>query len=360
MKRLTQPTWHVLISLLALVAVLATACGTPPSASSSTAAPANTSAPAATADPRADWPKKFVVGYFGGDDAEAVLKKNKPIQIYLEERLGLPVELITGTSYTAVIEAMRAKRVDAMLVGPFAYILAVQEAQAEALGVFISTRAEPAVFDPALPAHYLSVIFTKKGSGIATVEDLRGKDFNFVDPASTSGHLAPKTLLIKLGLDPDNDMHTVFAGSHPTSVISVWNDKAPAGATYEGNLYALQKDGQVQFCNFPDEALGKIRTPEEIKAVYDACPEGNLAIIAMSDPIPSTPFAIRSELPESFKAEVKAALLAIKDNPELIAQVASWYVDPAPELGLSSLDQYYNSLRDIAKLLDLDLKELAK
>ena len=40
--------------------------------------------------------------------------------------------------------------------------------------------------------------------------------------------------------------------------------------------------------------------------------------------------------------------------------MAGWYVDPSADLGLESLDQYYNSLRDIAKLLDLDLKELAK
>lgn len=81
-------------------------------------------------------------------------------------------------------------------------------------------------------------------------------------------------------------------------------------------------------------------------------------IIAVSDPIPSTPFAVRTELPESFKGAVRDALLSVKDNPELIAQIESWYVDPSAELGLERLDQYYNSLRDIATLLDLDLQEL--
>jgi hypothetical protein len=35
-------------------------------------------------------------------------------------------------------------------------------------------------------------------------------------------------------------------------------------------------------------------------------------------------------------------------------------VDPAPALGLDHLDQFYNPLRDIARLLNLDLKELAE
>ncbi|MDY7079970.1 MAG: phosphate/phosphite/phosphonate ABC transporter substrate-binding protein [Chloroflexota bacterium] len=335
--------------LLVLVTVVITGC--------SPAVPQSAGA-AESGDPHADWPEKFVVGYFSGDDPNEVLERNEPFEAYLEERLGIEVELFTGTSYTAVIEAMRAKRVDAMEVGPFSYILSVEEAGAEALGVGVYSRAENPVYDPDLPSHYYSVIFTKKGSGIETLADLKGKGFNFVDPASTSGHLMPKTFLIKQGLDPDNDMITVFAGSHPTSVISVWNDKADAGATYENNLYRLAEEGQIEFCGFPDGKTGVARTEADLEALYDGCPEGHIVMLALTDPIPSTPFAVRTDLPESFKAAVKEAMLDIKNNPELISQTARWYVDPSKEMGLETLDQYYNPLRDIAKLLDLDLHEL--
>ncbi len=369
MNALRNQTMLYIIVAMLIGAIAVVGCGSQPapteaeptaaSAAEATAAPeAEPTAAPAEADDRSDWPEKFTIGFFGGDDADAVLENNEPIRVYLEEKLGIPVEYFTGTSYTAVIEAMRADRVDAMEVGPFSYVLAVQEAQAEALAVYTGEAGDKVEYDPGVPAHYYSTIITKKGSGIETLEDLKGQDFTFVDPASTSGHLAPKTLLIKNGIDPDAEMNTVFAGSHPTSVLAVWNGSANAGATYEGNLYRLQGEGQIELCNFPDEQIGKRRTPEEIKEVYDACPEGNIAIIAMSDEIPSTPFAARTELPESFKAAVKQALLEIKDNPELIAQIKHWYLDPSGELGLETLDQYYNSLRDIAKLLELDLKEL--
>jgi phosphonate transport system substrate-binding protein len=361
--------------------MIITGCGGAPagntSASTASNAPATSAAPtAATAAPsaasitttsttpsaaavdRTGWPQTFNIGFFGGDDAEQVLQDNEPLRTYLEQRLDVPVQYFTGTSYTAVIEAMRADRVQAMEVGPFSYVLAVQEAQAEALAVSTGESADNVTYNPHAPAHYYSTIITQKGSGIATLDDLKGKDFTFVDPASTSGHLAPKTLLINNGINPDNDMKTVFAGSHLTSVLAVWNGSAQAGATYEGNLYRLQEEGQIEFCNFPDKQIGKQRTPDEIKAVYDACPDGQIAIIAMSDEIPNTPFAIKSTLPASFKAEVKQALLDIKDNPELIQAIEHWYTDPSPQLGLTTLDQYYNSLRDIAKLLNLDLKEL--
>lgn len=326
-------------------------------ASPAASAQAPSTAPAAAAS-REGWPETFRVGYFGGDDAEELLRSNEPFRVYLEEKLGVPVELFTGTSYSAVIEAMRADRVDAMSVGPFSYILAVQEAEAEALGVGISTRAEPAVYDPELVPYYYSAIFTKKGNGITSIEDLRGKDFNFVDPASTSGHLIPKSYLLNQGINPDQDMTTVFAGSHPTSVIAVWNDKASAGAATISTLYNQDQEGLIEFCEFADGAPDQSRTAEQIKAHFDSCPDGELVVLALSDPIPSTPFAIRSDLPDSFKSSVKDALLEIVDNAELIAATKRWYVDPAPELGLATLDQFYNPLRDVAKLLDLDLREL--
>ena len=58
------------------------------------------------------------------------------------------------------------------------------------------------------------------------------------------------------------------------------------------------------------------------------------------------------------KAVIRSALLEVKDQPELIAKVKRWYVDPHEERGLPSLDAYYNPLRDIAKALNLDLRTL--
>lgn len=321
------------------------------------AAAATALAPAA--QDRTGWPETLRIGLFGGDDANAVLQTNQPFADMLSAELGIPVELTTGTSYSAVIEAMRAGRVDAMEVGPFAYVLAVQEAGAEAIALATyPANEENKVFDPNAPNGYYSVYITKKGSGIETVEDLRGTTFAFVDAASTSGHLAPKTGLIKAGISPDDEMETTFAGSHPTAVLAVWNDTTQAGATFEGNLYRLEREGQIEFCGFADELTGKARTPEEIKAVYDACPEGNIVIIGYSDLIPNTPFAVNSQLPDSFKMAVREALLKVKDSPELIEAFGQWYVDPTEELGLAALDQNFNSLRDIAQLLELDLKEL--
>jgi phosphonate transport system substrate-binding protein len=341
---------RLLLASIAFLAIVAAACG----------GGDDTPSDEASNDPRAGWPTTFRVGLFGGDDAEETVRNAAPMKKLLEEKLGIPVEIFTGTSYGAVIEAMRADRVDAMTVGPFAYVLAVQEAQAEALAVSISTTANPPVYNSATLPYYISVIFTKKGNGITKIDDIKGKGFNFVDPASTSGHLAPKTKLINLGYNPDKDFQTVFAGSHPTSALSVWNDKAPAGATNEGNLKKLNDEGQIKWCEWPDKQINKPRPQAEIDAHFKSCPDGTIVVLTQTDPIPNTPFAVRQELPQSFKDAVKAALLTTKDDPAFITARKAWYVDPAPGLKLTSLDQFYNPLRDIAKLLNLNLKELAE
>lgn len=311
-----------------------------------------------TAKGHPGWPDELIIGYFAGNDTDETQSQKKKVREFLAERLGISITTITTTNYSAAIEAMKAQRIHAIAIGPFSYVLAVEEAHAEALAASVYTLEEPAQYDPNRKPYYYSVIFTRKGSGIQTLEDLKDKDFNFVDPASTSGHLFPKAHLIKHGIDPDTDMNTVFAGGHVSSVLSVWNGKSDAGATLETNLFRLQEAGQIDFCGYPDGDYGIRRTQEEIDAVYEQCPEGNLVILSQTDPIPRTPWAIRQDLPASLKQACKEALLDIKNHPELVEEASRWYVDPSKELGLETLDQFYNPVRDVAKILDLDLHEL--
>jgi phosphonate transport system substrate-binding protein len=312
-----------------------------------------------SADPRAGWPSIFTIGYFAGDDSAQVTAKNQPIQDYFQMKLGMPVRTFTATSYSAVVEAMRAGRIDALEVGPFAYVLAVQEAGAEALGANVSAAAEKPQFDPELNPYYYSWLVTLKGSGIATTNDLRGRTLAFVDPASTSGHLIPKAYLLKNGVNPDTDMRTTFSGSHATALLAVWNKKADAATISDEALRNLTVQKQVDTCWFADGAWGKRRSGAELKNLFDACPVGRIIPIAQSDPIPDVPFAVNSKLPASFKTEVKKALLAMKDDSELISKTKHWYVDPSAALGLSSVDEFYKPLRDAARLLGLDLRQLA-
>lgn len=318
-------------------------------------------APAPSAGSRAGWPSELTFGFAAGSDTDAILEFNKPLAARLEKAIGIPVKIFVATSYTAVVEAMRARRIDGLQTGVFSYLMAVQEAGAEAIAVMIYSETPPPgvpVFDPTLTPYYYSVISVKKGNGIRTLADLKGRTFNFVEPASTSGHLVPKTELIKAGYVPDRDLKTRFAGSHAASLLSLWHGQADAAATAETILRRTATGGQIEYCGFPEEELGRLRSKAEVEAIFAACPDGHIAAIHYSSPIPGTPIAVRKDLPADLKALIKASLLATPQDPEFIAAGRRWYVDPTKDQGLPNLDAFYNPLREMAKLLDLDLRTL--
>lgn len=319
---------------------------------------------------RTGWPETFIIGVYPGDDVAEALAAVEPMRAYLEETLGVRTVLITGTSYNAVIEAMAAGRADAIEVGPFSYVLAADVADAEAIAV---ANYEVEVDLAEVPGYY-SLMFTKKGTGIASIADLGGRSFAFTDPASTSGYLVPATdiLLDREFTDPaqiEEFASVQFAGNHPNAVLAVANDSVEAGATFDGNLVAQFDEGAItELCGYtpvegregPATAAEwpylEAMTHEEIMAIYDECPEGSLVVFHQSPLIPETPFAIKSTLPDSFKDAVTDALLSIADNQDLVNAVERYYVDPTEAAGVESIDALYNSLRDIAALLNIDLR----
>lgn len=320
----------------------------------------------ATPDPaKADWPTTFIVGVYPGDNIEKALEAQEPLRAYLEQKLGVHTVVVTGTSYGAVIEAMRAGRADAFEVGPLSYLIANNVANAEALAVGnYSTTVDKTV----LPAYY-SVLFTKKGSGIKSIADLAGKSFAFTDPASTSGFLMPSlTIMAAQNLDAKDQLdsylgQSVFAGSHPASVLAVWNGTADAGATFDDNLVTQATgDAAVPVCGIDKdtkigaEVFHSAMTQDQIDQIYNACADGNIAVFAQSVAIPQTPFAINKNLPQSFKDAVKQALLEIADDQSLVTALGRFYIDPtAIDTKLTSVDAFFDPLRDAARRLDIDV-----
>ena len=54
-------------------------------------------------------------------------------------------------------------------------------------------------------------------AGITSLADVAGKDFVFGDPASTSSHLIPKSMLLEKGMEAGKEYREHFVGSHDES-----------------------------------------------------------------------------------------------------------------------------------------------
>jgi len=141
---------------------------------------------------------------------------------------GIPVRVTVASDYAAVIEALRNRTADLAFVHPGGYVLASREAKA----VIVAKNLWHG------KSSFTSRIYVRKDSGLAKLEDLRGKTMAFIDPASSSGYIYPMVLLIERGLVKNRDPKTffrevVFAGSHDAGMRALLNGHVDALASFD-------------------------------------------------------------------------------------------------------------------------------
>jgi phosphonate transport system substrate-binding protein len=259
------------------------------------------------------------LGMVPGEDAEVRIQRYGPMIDYLKSALGMDVKAYVGTDYTATVEAMRAKKLDAAYFGPFSYVLAAQVADAR---VFVVPGSADGI-----TSTYNSLLVASAKSGITTVEGLVGHSFSFVDPASTSGHLIPRAMMLKAGVDPDRDLKTIFAGGHDASLLAINGGKVDAGAVSSTQHKRMIEAG-----------------------IVDAA---NLVTLITSDPIPSSPFAVRGSVDPGLQDRLRDAFLdahnymSVEIRKELLGGETARYV--------AAEDSLYDPIRETAKILNLDL-----
>ena len=57
----------------------------------------------------------------------------------------------------------------------------------------------------------------------------------------------------------------IFAGSHPSAVQALVNEKVTAAATYEGNLLNMREEGIAEVCGFEEERVGVPLSQERLE-----------------------------------------------------------------------------------------------
>ena len=216
------------------------------------------------------------MGLVPGEDPRVMVNDNQALLDHLHKSLQMEVKPFVATDYNGVIEALRAKKLDIALLGPFSYVLATTVADVEAFALLETQKQGPT---------YRSVIIARKDHGVRSLKDLAGKTFAFVDPSSTSGHLFPKAGLIKAGYNPDTYFsRAIFSGGHDASAIAVQNGKVDAAAVADMLLETAYSRGMLK--------------------------QDEVVVVWTSDPIPGAPVVYRRDLPEDLKAKIRAVLRA--------------------------------------------------
>jgi len=263
--------------------------------------------------------KVLRVGAIPAEDAQKTRENYQSLAKYLEKKTGLPVEIFVATDYSGVIEAMRAGKLDIAMFGPFSYVLAADKANAEAFAVEIRKGSGTS---------YKSLVVTNPDSGITKLQDVKGRTYAFVDPASTSGNLIPRSFYKKNDINPDKDFKSVmYAGGHDAAALAVKNRKVDAASMDDITYGNMKEKGLI--------------SDQDVKVIFQ------------SDPIPGSPWAWRKDLPEDLKGKLKDAFMNVAKADQAALSAYGGKVEGYAD----AKDANYDVIRDTAKILNLDLSK---
>lgn len=173
--------------------------------------------PAALVDP-----ETLVFAYTPVEDPAVYASAWADFLTHMQIMTGKSVQFVPIDSNAEQIEAMRAGRLHIAGFNTGSNPLAVACA---GFRPFAMMAARDGTFG------YEMEIITYPGSGIETVEDLRGNTLAFTVETSNSGFKAPSALLASAyGLTAGTDFEPVFSGKHDNSILGVANKDYPAAA----------------------------------------------------------------------------------------------------------------------------------
>lgn len=265
-------------------------------------------------------PKQLTLGFVPSKDAKKLAESAEPLAKLLSKEIGIPVKSFVSTNYVALVEAMGTKNnpVDIGFLPPFGYVLANQENGAK---VILKSARKGAT-------SYKAQFIVRTGAGISKIEDLKGKKFAFVDPASASGYIFPGAFLKSKGIDIQKDFaQVVFLGAHDAVVRAVYNGDVHAGVCF-------------------DDARGTVE--KELPDVKQ-----KVSILTYTDPIPNDTVAVRKDLDPKLAEKIQQALIKIAQSAEGKDLLMKIYEIDGFE---KATDADYEVVRRTAKLMNINLK----
>ena len=227
---------------------------------------------------------EFNIGILGGENAQDRMTSNECFRAKVEEALGVPVKIFTPADYDGVIQGLLGGTLDYAWLGASAYAK-VYLTDPEAVEVKLTKQNTDG------STGYYSIGFTRKDTGITSMDEAKGKIFAFADPNSASGYLVPGAeLTAKYGKLEDYFSEVKMSGGHEQTIVGVANGDFDAGVSWADGL-GNWEDGYNS---------GAFRKAADAGLVDMS----NLVEIWRSAMIPEGPMVVRKALPQDIKDKV--------------------------------------------------------
>jgi phosphonate transport system substrate-binding protein len=197
--------------------------------------------------------RPLIFGVAEGKTPGAALQEHEGLLAQLNSSPNLKFTLKTFANYDALYDAMKAKKVDVILIGPVKYVQAHSE-----IGAVAVASEQPKLQQ--------AMVIVARDSKIQKITDLKGKRFAFGYDGSTSTHLMPLLLLSKYQMAATDLGKTAFLGPQQEKIVEAILSKEFDAGAVTTSVY-LENKNRVRLLEasepFPN---GTIVVPKETDA----------------------------------------------------------------------------------------------
>lgn len=198
-------------------------------------------------------------------------EKFRPLAEYLSGKVGKKIELKLTSDHEGILRDISTGAAQFYFVSPATYAIAHKKYGVEPL-VKALTEGK---------STYRSVIITKSGGSINSIEDIRGRTFAFGDSHSVSSYIAPRVMLLDAGIDTKDLLFYEYLGSHEAVVKAVLEGRFEAGGVTESTAFKYKDKG--------------------------------IKHVAFSGDLPGFSICVGREVPQSIRSAIESVLTSLSD-----------------------------------------------
>jgi len=233
----------------------------------------------------------ITIGFIPTEKADELTPKAEDLKAYLQERLGITVEIVVPTNYEIIIEGLRFGHIDAAFMDTGPGWISHQRSGAEVVAAEVVAGK----------VNYQATVWTKADNdSINSLADTVGKRVAFTSITGSSGFIRPMGTLVANGdvQIQGNDLIALEAA------LSTTFEEYTFTGGYKASLELLLNDNV-------DVAFGSDIAPQKYLTIEQ---QNQLRIVERIGPVPSHVFVVSSEMSDSTKKLLVDAMLDLNED----------------------------------------------
>lgn len=243
----------------------------------------------------------YVIGVLAKDGAQKTIKSWNPTAKYLSKELGKKFTILP-LKFDDIGPSVKNGKIDFLIANSAIYMSMHKKHNVDAIATMINSRQGKALNS------FGGVLISKKGSGINSIKDIKGKKYSSVHPTSFGGNYMQLKLLVDNGINPDKDCQSfTYKNTHKNVILAVFNGVSDVGAIRTDALERMSKGAQFNINDF-----------NIINEVKDEFP-----FVRSTKLYPEWPFAKLKKVDNNFAKQVVSTLkkLKVTDLPSKSAKI---------------------------------------